>query len=287
MGRMTYITLADMNAAIRRNLWKIPRDIDYIVGIPRSGMIAASIISSYLNVPLTDTRSLVAGLEPYGGRRLKYFSSRHTGRALVVDDTVWNGGAKNETKKMLSGVQGVELIYMCVYLEGRGEDAVDIWLEDVRQCTDNYKQPVLYEWNIMQHHPKLMSRCLYDLDGVMCPDPPDERDEQRYLDYIADAPPLFIPRTPIGGIITYRLQRNRAVTERWLHSQGVQFGELIMFDSDTFKRGVSPEQYKGDYYRMHRNYELFVESSDKQARRIAEIAGKAVYCVGTNKVYQK
>jgi adenine/guanine phosphoribosyltransferase-like PRPP-binding protein len=74
---MKYITIADLSETIRKNIWKIPRDIDFIIGVPRSGMIAASMIASYLNVPLIDVNSFIAGLEPYGGDRLNYFSRSH------------------------------------------------------------------------------------------------------------------------------------------------------------------------------------------------------------------
>ena len=278
---MKYVTLADLSNTIRKNLWKIPRDIDFVVGVPRSGMISASIISSFLNVPLTDTHSLVAGLKPYGGKRIKYFKSPNTGKALVVDDTVWGGGAMRRAKEMLEGYGN--FVYMCVYLEGRGDYAVDIWLEDLREYTDNFTQIVLYEWNILQHHPKIMSKCLFDIDGVFCPDPPDERNEDEYLNYIKNAPPLFIPRTPAGGIITYRFEKNRKITEYWLKRQGIQYKELIMYEDE--KREISPYRFKGEFFRNNK-YNLFVESNDRQARKISDISGKPVYCVETNRVYQ-
>ena len=56
---MKYITLNDLSNTIRKNIWKIPRDIDFVLGIPRSGMIVASIISSYLNVPLIDIKEMM------------------------------------------------------------------------------------------------------------------------------------------------------------------------------------------------------------------------------------
>lgn len=119
---MKYITISDLSETIRKNLWKIPRDIDFIIGIPRSGMIAASMISSYLNVPLIDINSYMAGLKPYGGLRLTFFNRTHTAtnKVLVIDDTVANGRSINETKRQLSQVQGINFVYMCVYLEGRG-----------------------------------------------------------------------------------------------------------------------------------------------------------------------
>lgn len=278
---LKFVTLADLADTIRKNLWKVPRDIDYIVSIPRSGTIAASIISSFLNVPLIDINSLVAGVKPYGGGRLMYFKPSHTGRALVVDDTVWGGGAKEGARAKLSRVGGMEFIFMVVYLEGPGEKFVDLWLEDMRGYTDNFRQIVLYEWNIMQHHENNMRRFLFDLDGVFCLDPPDEREVKEYESYISNATPLFIPRSPLGGIITYRLEKYRGKTEEWLHGQGISYGRLVMCDS----RSISPHLYKGRYYRDH-DFSLFIESERGQAEKIAKISGKPVYCVESNRVYQ-
>ena len=97
---MKYISVSDLSETIRKNIYKIPRDIDFIIGVPRSGMIAASLISSYLNVPLIDVNSFLAGLDPCGGHRLGYFLQNHqrTNRALVIDDTVYGGGAMTEVK---------------------------------------------------------------------------------------------------------------------------------------------------------------------------------------------
>lgn len=33
---MKYITIADLSDTIRKNIWKIPHDIDCVIGIPRS-----------------------------------------------------------------------------------------------------------------------------------------------------------------------------------------------------------------------------------------------------------
>lgn len=288
---MKYITIADLSQTIRRNLWKIPHDIDAVIGVPRSGMIAASLISSYLNVPLIDIDSYITGRRPSGGSRLRYFEESHksTGKILVVDDTVWQGFAMQKVRDRLKNFKG-DYIYTCVYLEGKGEKSVDIWLEDLRPFTENFTQIVLYEWNILQHHAKFMSHCLYDIDGVMCVEPPDERDEEKYLEYIRNAKPLFIPRTPIGGIITYRLKKNREITERWLKEQGVQCRNIYMFPAHTWQErkdtGVSSATFKGRFYKERDEFKLFVESDAMIAIRIAAIANKPVFCVETNEIYQ-
>ena len=288
---MKYITLSDLSNTIRSNIWKIPRDIDLIIGVPRSGMIGASIIASYLNVPLIDVDSFLKGSKPWGGLRLEYFTAKHinTNKVLVIDDTVSSGRAMNETKNKLSSFdEKTQFLYMCIYLEGWGANAVDLYLEDVRQYTNNFKDVVLYEWNIFQHHPSLMNKCLYDIDGVFCLDPPDERNEKEYIEYIKNAIQLFIPRTRIGGIITYRLNKNREITEKWLKNVGIEYGSLTMFNANNWeernKIGVSSEVYKADFYK-NGDFKLFVESSDSQAKKIFEISNKPVYCVETNKLY--
>lgn len=288
---MKYVTLCDLSETIRKNIWKIPRDIDFIIGIPRSGMIAASIISSFLNVPLIDVNSFLCGIEPYGGSRVKYFNETHTktNKVLVIDDTVFAGTAMLNTKKKLAAkTDQFNFIYMCIYLEGTGSKTVDIYLEDVRKYTNNFTAIVLYEWNIFQHNEAHTLKFLFDIDGVFCPDPPDERDEEKYIEYIKTAKPLFIPRPKIGGVITYRLIKNKEITEKWLHDNGVRYNELIMFESDSYndrKQKSTPWLYKGEFYKHHSNYELFIESSDIQAKKIAEISRKPVYCVETNKMY--
>lgn len=286
---MKYITLNDLSRTIRENLWKIPRDIDFVIGIPRSGMIAASIISTYLNVPLIDINSYCAGIQPYGGLRLSRLSKSINNKALVVDDTVSNGRAMNEAKMKLSQVSGLNFIRLCVFLEGRGSNAVDIYLDDVRKYTNNFADIVLYEWNIFQHNENIMIKCLYDIDGVFCVEPPDERNGKEYVEYIKNATPLYVPRVRIGGIVTYRLSKYKDITEEWLSKNDIKYNELVMFGANSWDErnasGITPERYKGDFYKSHNNYNLFVESSDYQARKIAEISNKQVYCVETNKMY--
>lgn len=290
---MKYVTVAELDTAVRKNLWKVPRDIDFIIGVPRSGVLAGSLIAEYLNCPLIDVDSFCAGAKPTGGSRLRYWKPKHTeGRkkVLVVDDTVWDGRQKRASRNKLSRfLNEYEFLYLVVFLEGPGEGSVDIWLEDLRGYTNGFRDNVLYEWNIIHHNEGTMEASLYDIDGVFCVDPPDERDEEKYLAYIKDATPLFIPTPTVGGIISYRLEKNRAVTEEWLGRNGVTYRRLELFPANSWAErnasGVSPMKFKGDYYREARWAKLFIESSDLQAQEIARISGKPVYCVETNKLY--
>ena len=289
---MKYITLNDLSNTIRNNIWKIPRDIDFIIAIPRSGTICASIISEFLNVPLIDIDAFVGGVEPYGGGRLRYFygsERKKTKKVLVVDDTVYNGSSKVKAKEKLAPFTDYNFIYMAVYLEGPNRSAVDFFLEDVSMYTNGFTELVLYEWNIFHHNEDVMAGCLYDMDGVLCVDPPDERNEKNYLNYIRNAPPLFIPSAVIGGIATYRLIKNKEITEKWLQDNGVKYGMIYMFNAQSWEErnayNIPPELFKGGIYKSLPQYRLFVESNAQQAENISKIAGKPVLCIENNKLY--
>lgn len=292
---MKFVTLAELAGTIRKNVHKIPHDVDFVIGIPRSGVIAAGIIAEFLNAPLIDVDSFAKfGALPTGGRRSRFHRRPVTerSRVLVVDDTIFHGWSLRETKNKLAPFArkfGYEFVYLAVFLEGPN-DGVDIWLEDLRRYTDGYTTFVLYEWNIFHHVPKLMGECIYDIDGVLCLDPPDERSGQPYLDYLPNAVPLFTPTVKVGELVTYRLEKYRELTEWWLYSQGVKYGALTMFPAKSYDErsgmGISPAAFKADIYRIRPWAKLFVESDDRQAREIYGLAGKPVYSVETNKIYE-
>ena len=290
---MKYITLNDLHNTIRSNIWKIPRDIDFIITIPRSGTICGSIISEFLNVPLIDIDSFIAGVQPYGGGRLRYYNNLHgtdkkTGKVLVVDDTVFSGKSKIEAREKLKGLGDYQFIFMAVYLEGPAYFTVDFWLEDLRKYTNGFSELVLYEWNIFHHNEDIMASCLYDLDGVICVDPPDERNTKDYEEYIANAVPLFVPTAKIGGIVTYRLKKYEDITKKWLADNNVQYDFIAMYNSMSYEErmvGMPPHEMKGLIYSKMPDKRLFVESNDKQAELIYNIAKKPVLSIETNKLY--
>jgi adenine/guanine phosphoribosyltransferase-like PRPP-binding protein len=52
---MNFVTYRDLNEDIIRNLHRIPNDIDVVVGVPRSGLLVASQIALYRNLPVVLT----------------------------------------------------------------------------------------------------------------------------------------------------------------------------------------------------------------------------------------
>lgn len=291
MKEFNYITLKDMVSTIRDNIYKIPRDIDFVIGVPRSGMIAASIISEYINVPLIDLNSFIEGVVPSGGHRLELFKSNTNKKVLVIDDTTFSGKAMNETKKKLAPFKDYNFIYSVVYLEGEfGAPTIDLCLEDIRYRTKEGIQ-MLYEWNLFNHYPHIMNTFMFDIDGVFCIENgrPDDMYESEYEEYIKNAKPRFIPRVPINSIVTYRISKYEDITKNWLKENGIQYKNLYMFKANDWRErnysGISAEKMKADIYK-NSDCKLFIESNDIEAQRIcAWSGGKQVLCIDSNRLY--
>ena len=283
---MKYVTLSDLCSTIRNNIYKIPHDVDAVLGVPRSGMIAASIISEYLNVPLGDVNSLVFS----GGDRMKLFESKPIKKVLVIDDTTFSGKSMRETKDKLKNVEGYEFIYAVVYLEGDdGEKEVDLYLEDMRHEDKGWDNICLYEWCLFNHYPHVMSKIMWDLDGVFCVNPTQDSDEEKYIEYIKNAPALFTPKVRLNKIVTYRCNKYRPETEEWLAKNGIHYNLLGMVAANNYmeRHAIAPSsaEYKANIYKND-DCQLFIESEVDQAKEICRIAGKPVLCVSTNKLYQ-
>ena len=81
---MNYRSVADLNRSIVSWLPSLPGDIELIVGVPRSGLLAANLLALHRNLPLTDIDGLLAGRIFESGDRLnggkRYDFLRHVGK---------------------------------------------------------------------------------------------------------------------------------------------------------------------------------------------------------------
>ena len=289
---MTYRNYEDISDCIRRNVWKVPQDVNLIVGVPRSGMIPALMLAELLNKRCADMDAFIEGREMSCGGRRRLMREEDGGverkmKVLVLDDTVFFGNAMRKARERLAPLEGkYEIIYGCVYAEGRNaKQMVDIWLEDIWREEEKIW---LYEWNVLHHYGKKTQLCMWDIDGLVCKDPPDDRNTAAYEAYLPDAVPMIIPTTRIGAFVTYRLEKYRGVTEAWLQRHGIDYGKLLMFDApDRNIRNsmMSPAKYKARLYLQASWAQLFVESSAHQAERIFQLAGKPVWCYENGKLY--
>lgn len=275
---MNYRSYSDLERCVAANLDQVPSDVDLIVGIPRSGLFVANLLSLHLNLPLADLTGFLAGRmlargKLHGSRPLPA-TVGDCRRVLVVDDSVGTGATLERARRDVKRAHvAQEVLWAAIYVTSEMVASVDLAFE---VCP----HPRFFAWSIMRHR-DLAQLCL-DIDGVLCRNPTREEDDDgdRYLAFLETVRPLALPRRPVGALVTCRLERYRAPTEEWLRRQGVRYERLIMLDlADRAARKVARGEgrFKAEAYR-ETDARLFVESGRELAAEIAEISGRPVLC---------
>jgi uncharacterized HAD superfamily protein len=270
-------TVGDMAATIARNLHRIDRGaFDVIVGIPRSGMLPASIIATHLQMPLADPIGYARGI--VHGRSGAPVAAG--GRVLLVDDSCNKGRAFVRAVELLP--RGTRITRLAIFGPYQVDPATvcDIWFEQVGG-------PRVFAWNWTKHI--RLPRWGFDMDGVLCRDctKAENDDGPRYAAFLDQVEPLFLPRRPIGHIVTGRAEKYRAQTEAWLTRHGVQFEALHMTPWHTKAERMDAMKFAGGRggwkagQARRLGVEMFIESCPKQAVIIAREAGIPVFCTET------
>jgi orotate phosphoribosyltransferase len=283
---MEYRSVADLNHTIARWATRLPRDVELLVGIPRSGLLAANLVALHLNLPVTDVEGLLHGRVMQSGGRyrgspLEQLLAR-SANVLVVDDSAWSGATMRGVRARLEGaalphrVQS-GAVFALPEVAGSGE------LDHVAEVL---RAPALFEWSFM-HTPRMARFCV-DIDGVLVRDPiPDDNDDsRRYERFVRTAAPLVLPRHEIGWLVTSRLEKYRDRTEEWLRRHGVRYGELIMMqypDMKTRHAAKAYSRFKAEVY-LETGAELFIESATHTAAQVASLAGRPVFCTDTREM---
>jgi orotate phosphoribosyltransferase len=281
---MRYRSVADLNDDVVEWLPRLPPDLELIVGIPRSGLLAASLIALHLNVPMTDVEGLVEGRVLQPGPR---YAAGVTGlldkatNVLVVDDSVLFGRQLRAVKERLAAAALPHTVrYAALYPAPGSERHVDFFFEIV-------DTPRCFEWNLM-HHPWVLSKTCMDIDGVLCRDPtPAENDDgPEYQAFLQGADRRYLPSAPVRWLVTSRLEKYRAATEDWLAANGVEYGDLLMMhypDRAARRAANAYASFKAEIYKRTGAI-LFVESSATRAAEIARLSGKSVFCADTRRM---
>lgn len=283
---MQFRSVDDLALAIRKNLHKLPRDIDVVVGIPRSGLLPAGLIALHLNCVLTDVEGFNAGraFAP-GATRLMpsvKLSPEQWKNVLLVDDSTFSGRAMREAKESLN-LEGRNLTTCAVFGLNDPSRNVDLVFE---VCA----QPRIFEWNLL-HHEYTESACV-DFDGVLCCDPSDDEndDGERYRGFLANVAPLYRPSRKVGAIVSSRLEKYRPECVAWLERHNVQYGQLFLLDLPTGeerrRRGIHAS-FKAEVYKQLKDSKIFLESEPGQAAEIARLSGKAVIWTGGMVLYHE
>ncbi|MDH3439212.1 MAG: phosphoribosyltransferase family protein [Gammaproteobacteria bacterium] len=206
-----------------------PEQYDLIVGVPRSGMLIASIVALRLGKGLTTPDLLLEGQYWHSNRAGARLPIDQFKKILLIDDALDKGRAMAKAKDIVLNANP-NCSITCASLIVR---------EKTRHLADLYhitmEPPRTYEWNLM--HRKIASYAgrgilAVDMDGVLCANPPKgaDDDEAWYLEWLENANPYLIPGFEIDVILTSRLEKYRGQTENWLRKHQVRYKELHMWD---------------------------------------------------------
>lgn len=280
---MKYRTVEGLNEDTHRLARELQQDIDLVVGIPRSGLLAANLMCLHLDVPMTDVQNLCEGkIFEAGSRCEDELLLDEIDSVLVIDDSVLTGSQMTETRARLSERDfPFDIQFGAIYISPRGHQYVDYWSEVV-------SSPRVFEWNIL-HHTQLKNFCV-DIDGVLCRDPTSEEndDGENYREFLTEVEPNIVPDQRIGWLVTSRLEKYRPETEAWLEEHSIDYERLVMMDlpdMETRRARGNHAQYKADVYDSV-GADLFIESNLKQATEICEETNKPVFCYENNEMIQ-
>jgi uncharacterized HAD superfamily protein len=237
-------------------------------------MLPANLLALYLNRPYTDIHSFINGHIYKAGARGQFFDIKQFKKILVVDDSIASGSAMVKCRESLQHLESEFAISYCaIYVIPGKEKMVDYHFEVV-------PLPRYFQWNILNH--TSLEKACFDIDGVLCADPTEDQNDDgpKYRDFVLNAPPLFIPGSKIGTIVTSRLEKYRPETEQWLANNNVKYNKLVMLDlpnKEARMKANSHAVHKATEYKSQ-SYVLFVESALYQAIEINRITKKPVLC---------
>jgi uncharacterized HAD superfamily protein len=276
-----------LNDQVKTNFGKIPKDIDLIIGIPRSGILPATLLALYCHKPFMSLNEFLGGLSPLGGERTKdsFQLNKGTINVLVVDDSINSGNALNISKQKLAEVKGeFNFIFCCIYSTDEAKDKVDIFFEII-------ENPRIFEWNLTRSW--VYSNSCVDIDGVLCVDPTEEQndDGEKYREFILNAVPKYLPKVKIKYLVTSRLEKYRYETEKWLKMQNIEYQELFMLDlpnKEIRQKLNCHGKFKAEVY-LKKRYSsiLFIESSRHQSIEINKLTKLPVFCTDTMEFFDQ
>lgn len=278
---MQFVSYTQLLADLQKFERTLP-EFDMVCGVPRSGMIAASYLALQRNVRLVSLDSLLCDQTlamSFSSLRFNNPSkNENTGnKLLIVDDSCSDKSVTmTELREKLKVYTDLDIRYAAVY-RASPESKVDFYFREI-------PMPRLFQWNWLRH--RILSETLFDMDGVLCEDPAfDESAEpEKFLEHIANARPLYLPKIKIRGIVTSRLEKYRKQTEAWLLKHKLRYGFLLMHPAKTPQERRAAKNHgkvKAESYRKDLSAKLFVESDSRQAQEIFNLTQRPVLCPGT------
>lgn len=244
----------------------LPRDVDCIVGIPRLGIVTATMAASKMGKQLVTPDSFIKKKDIKGEDiELKF------NRILLVDDAITRG---NTIMKAKADIQyeypNLEIILASPFVSPE--------LEHIIKYKLMVKKYMMFESDLADNPSGDMG---VDIDGVLCINPTgmDTISEENLEKFYLTASPLLIPTYKIKVIASSREEKYRAVTEKWLKDNHVMYDNLVLRDKE--KTGV---EVKVKAIKKYLPF-VFLESQAEDARHIFKQTGCRVISLENKYMY--
>lgn len=257
---------------------RIPQ-FDLVVGVPRSGMIPATMFALHRKIRLTDLYSFAKEEFTPGGGQMKNISGPIKS-VLILEDSVTTGTSLTQTKEVIKHLTGkYDIKYASIYWAGKYP--IDYY---------GVQDDTMYgmEWNVFHH--RVITQSCVDIDGVLAADLTNKNqddDGKNYVDFVTNTPVLYRPTQTIHTICTSRIEKYRALTEEWLRKNKITYKKLVMSPYPNLQERMRANQdaeNKAKEYASS-NAILFIESSERQAKIIQQITKRTVFCTDNHTVY--
>lgn len=263
----------------------VPHNCTGIVGISRSGLPAATIIATTLNLPLWELSGRY-GLRQLGSGSRTSGLTRKKGPFFVIDDSAYSGLAARNARKAL---HREDAILAVVYCRPEVKGVVDCYARLL-------SSPHFFEWNLFNNgivhgnasDPRLRGGIGFDMDGVICEEcPVNDQNDAAYRQWINTAAPRSIPRLiDIPLLATARIPSYEKETKAWLKRWNIRPRKLALYPAAVNRRSYQQVANHKAKAAKEAGVSVFVESSEVQARLIAKQAQIPVICTDTGEVYR-
>ncbi len=259
--------------------WLLDRvwDYDLIIGVPRSGLLVANLLSLRLSIPLTTPETV--GDISWLSKRIPQVANSKFGRVVIVDDSLSSGDTMEEVFELVKSKLPNTQIDKAVLIIKPGEESRADFYHKV------IPQPRIFEWNVL--HSKKATTIGFDLDGVLCEDIPYglESDNLRYIEWISNVKRYLVPSYEIDFIISNRLEKYRPQTEEWLKKQGVKYKELFLCPADSKEERKALNPAHKTRVLLDTKPNLFLESSREESIQLSKDTGIPILCISEKVLY--
>jgi orotate phosphoribosyltransferase len=271
--KLVFISVQEFMRDVNEWSLELPKDFDVVCAIPRTGLLAGTLLSQRWNVPLSTPEFLKNNLS-WGASGVNESTETLTKgsfkRVLLVDDSVGSGETIVKAEKIIREGLGhdVDVKTAAVITSHQGKRKVN-YFKRVIHGVDG-----VFEWSLPSRYKNWSIAT--DLDGVVCEDPPTEvlNNKTKYEQWLKQVKPLFVPLYPFTAIISGRLEKYRSETSNWLRNHGVRYGSLYLArsESDVLHKMTVLKKLKPRFY---------IESDRTLAEDIWKLTGIPTLCYKT------